>query len=487
MKYVAIAFLLLITALQSAGRNGYYVRLKMTDVQDTMVYLTHYYGLGRPKIFITDSAVLDKNGIAVFENKEAGFVGGIYMLLLKDNAQSNFEFVLNNGDDISITASKSRLPDGIRFTNSPENERFQKYIAFTQNFAEKQKDLESRLKKAKTIADTDDVRKDARTASQARIRYMHDYANSYPGTLLAEVFLAMETPAVPEGPHFLEDGTTKDSAYAYRYYKTHYWDNFNFRDDRLIYTPLYDGKLDEYFSKLVLPWPDSVEKECDVLLGKAKGTKDMFHYSLWWLTRYAEDSKIMGMDEVFVYLVENYYMKGDAFWLSSDELQKYFNRAIAIAPNIIGNIAPEVRTQNIYTKKEEVLSAVKADYTLVVFYSPTCGHCQHEIPLIDSVYEAVLKRKGVKVFTVATEGDEKSITDFLEKQQVGMKWVNTWDPQHMSDYRNKYDVYSTPTIYLLDDKKIIRGKRLDHSNIAALIDNRERKQRTTVTAKPGEK
>eukprot|EP01030_Chromulinospumella_sphaerica_P014279 gene14279-14072_t len=46
----------------------------------------------------------------------------------------------------------------------------------------------------------------------------------------------------------------------------------------------------------------------------------MFHYTLWWITRYVENSKVMGMDEVFVYLVENYYMKGDAFWLKSDEL-----------------------------------------------------------------------------------------------------------------------------------------------------------------------
>ena len=32
------------------------------------------------------------------------------------------------------------------------------------------------------------------------------------------------------------------------------------------------------------------------LLKKAKGTKDMFHYTLYWLTRYVENSKIMGMD-----------------------------------------------------------------------------------------------------------------------------------------------------------------------------------------------
>jgi len=180
------------------------------------------------------------------------------------------------------------------------------------------------------------------------------------------------------------------------------------------------------------------------------------------------------MDEVFVYLVENYYMKGDAFWLTNDELSKYLDRAQKIAPNVIGNIAPEVKLPNVLTKKEESLMAQKGEYTLVVFYSPNCGHCQHEIPKLDSVYKEVLKAKGLKIYTVATEGDEKAISDFIKKNNMET-WTNTWDPDHTSDYHNKYDVYSTPTIYLLDNKKIIRGKRLDHSNIGSVIEMLEKK------------
>ena len=235
-------------------------------------------------------------------------------------------------------------------------------------------------------------------------------------------------------------------------------------------------------NKLVLPWPDSVEKESDMLLKKAKGTKDMFKYTLFWLTRNVENSKVMGMDEAFVYLVENYYMKGDAFWLKNDELSKYLDRAQKIAPNVIGNLAPEVKLPNIVTKQDESLQAIKANYTLLIFYSPTCGHCQHELPQIDSLYEAVLKKKGVKIMAVATEGDEKAITDFMVKYKTS-NWINTWDPERVGDWRGKYDVYSTPTIYLLDDKKIIRGKRIDHTNIAGVIDMLEKKAKSENKSK----
>ncbi len=474
-KIALITMLLLIGMVElSAARQAYKVQLKMTDVKDSLVYLVHYYGKGRPTIFITDSAKLDHNGNVTFTSTDSTFCGGIYIILIGDKERTNFEFLLNRGDDIGITATKSKLPDGVKFRNSPENERFQGYVDYLKGFSAEQDKLKEEIKKAKTASDTDVIRKKSVASSKKLTEYRREYAKSHPGTLLSAVFNAMETPEIPEGVHYLEDGKTKDSTYAYRYYKAHYWDGFDFRDDRLIYTPLYDSRIEEFMTKLVVPWPDSMEKECDILLKKTKGTRDMFHYTLWWLTHNVENSKVMGMDEVFVYLVENYYMKGDAFWLTNDELTKYLDRAQKIAPNVIGNIAPEIKLPNIVTKKEESLLNTKAKYTVVVFYSPTCGHCQHEMPSLDSLYENVLKAKGVKMFTVATEGEEKAITDFITKYKID-SWINTSDPGHTSDYHNKYDVYSTPTIYLLDEKKIIRGKRLDHANIASVIEMLEKK------------
>ncbi len=478
---LVITLLLLGLAQMSFGAKAYHIKVKIPDADDTMIYLLHYYGKGRPTIFKLDSARMDKQGNAEFKSDDSAFVGGIYVMLLSKRT-ADFEFILNRGDDMTITATKSKLPDGIKFKNSPENDRFLEYIGFLKEYGAGQEKLKKELEKARSSSDTDDIRK--RSVAQARklTNYRRDYVKNNPGSLLAKIFGAMEVPEIPEGTHYLEDGKTKDSTFAYRYYKSHFWDGFDFQDDRMIYTPLYDQKLEEYFNKLVVPVPDSVEHEADMILHRAKGTKDVFHYSLWWITRYVENSKIMGMDESFVYLVENYYMKGDAFWLKSDELEKYIKRAKDIAPNVIGNLAPEVKVQNLYTKSDESLHAFKAKYTLIIFYSPTCGHCQHELPAMDTVYRENLKQRGVRIFTVATEGDEKQIKEFIEKNKL-QDWTNCWNPDHTSDYHSKYDVYSTPTIYLLDEKKIIKGKRLDHSNIEGLLDMIEKKKTDKKTSK----
>jgi len=105
-------------AIAMAAKPDYHIQLKMTDWTDSMVYLVHYYGKASP-LYITDSARLDKNGMATMKGSDSTFVGGIYMLMFHDK-KTYFELLLSKGDDISITATASKLPEGIKYKNSPE-------------------------------------------------------------------------------------------------------------------------------------------------------------------------------------------------------------------------------------------------------------------------------------------------------------------------------------------------------------------------------
>lgn len=473
-KSVFLAMLALCMALTGVARSGYHVDLNLATAKDSTVYLMHYYGKPLPTIYKLDSARTDKNGHVVFESKDTNFVGGIYMILLADH-KTYFEFLLNAGDNFSITADLANLPTGLTFTNSPENDHYLEYAKYLNGYSARQMAIQKEFATAKSGSDSMAAREKAATASKDLAKYRRELAKKYPHTLLASIFHALESPQVPDGPHYLADGVTKDSLFGYNYYKKHFWDSYDLHDDRLLHTPIYEARLTEYMTKLVYPFPDSVIAESKMLLARTRGTKEVFKYTLWWLTKNAENSKVMGMDEVFVYLVENYYMKGDANWLSTEELNKYIERALKIAPNVIGNLSPEIKLSNLKNGKEESLSAFDAKYTLLVFYAPSCGHCKTEMPAIDSVYRARLKKKGVRIFAVSTEYDEAAAKDFVKTHKLD-SWLTTWDPEHIGDWRSKFDVYSTPSIYLLDNKKIIKGKRLDHTNVASLVDMLEEKK-----------
>lgn len=479
MKRTLSAILLLSAlAFTAQAKDGYKISVRFTDFKDSMIYLLHYYAKPMPTIYKSDSARMDKNGVATFQSSKQT-LGGIYLVLTSDR-KKYFEFLLNNGDDMGITVSAKGKAEGVledlSYKNSPENDRFIAYMNFLKGFGSEQQKLQNDYAAAKTKEDSATVRKKMATSGKQLTDYRHDYAAKYPGTLLGNIFNALDVPQVPEGVHKLPNGQV-DSSFAYDYYKGHFWDKFDFHDDRLIHTPIYDAKLDEYMNKLVVPYVDSVEKEADWLLKKTRGTKELFKYTLHWLTYNAETSKVMGMDEVFVYLVENYHMKGDADWLGNDDLQKYIKRVREIAPNVIGNVAPEIRMQDV-SGKEVPLSSIKAKYTVVAFWEPSCGHCQKEIPALDSVYNAVLKARGVKVYAVRTDDPVEQWQKFIKEHNL-QDWTNVYDPEHRSNYHSDYDVKTTPTIYLLDEKKIIRGKRLDHTNINDVINMLERKEKAT--------
>jgi thiol-disulfide isomerase/thioredoxin len=473
MKHLLSVFFLSLLGLSAFAKDGYNIKVNFKqNVPDGYVYLAHYYAKAFPTVYKTDSAKVTDGKTAIFKNKDS-ILGGIYLVLFDSNARF-FDFVLNNGDKMEISVDTMDMPKNIVFKNSPENTRYMAYELHLKDYGNRRMELMDEYKAAKTEKDTQSVRDKFEKLSDELRDYRESYIKKYPGTYLSSVFNALLVPEVPDGPHYLPGTKTIDSNFTYTYYKSHYWDNFDFSDNRLMFTPLYEPKLDEYFNKLVLPIPDSVNAEADTLLAKTRGAKELFKYTLYWLARNAEDSKIMGMDEVFVHLVENYYMKGDAFWLDSASLAKYEDRAKKIAPNVLGNIAPDLNLQDIWTLKDIPLKTIKSKYTLVIFWSPDCGHCQKEIPLLDSLYNHDLKQKGVSVYSIPTEGDLTKIQEFVKQYKIS-DWTNVVDANHTSTFKKNYDVFSTPKIYLLDQNKVIIGKGLDHTNILQLLEWQEKK------------
>src|SRR5690606_23485100 len=97
-------------------------------------------------------------------------------------------------------------------------------------------------------------------------------------------------------------------------------------------------------------------------------------------------SKVMGMDEVFVYLVENYHMKGKTPWLDEEGLKEYTDIAHKLSPTSIGSLAPEMNYQDIFTQKNISLHSLNAPYTVVIFWDVECGNCRNEIQALDTMY-----------------------------------------------------------------------------------------------------
>lgn len=458
--------LLLLTVLTgtASAADGYNINIQFTDAANTGIFLAHYYGKPLPTIYKVDSAVLDSKGRATLKT-DRDIIGGLYLLVMNEDNRY-FEFLLDNGQTVDITVKAKELPLGVSFKNSPENTRFVDYVTYLDKVGTRHQQLLKDFAAAGTKADSAAIEAEASELGQGVSDYRMKYIKQYPNTFLSHVFSALEPPKVPESIKGTDEG--------FQYYKEHYWDGVAFNDERLVYTPLLNSKMEEYFKRLVTPVPDSFNMEADSLLARARVSDEMFKYVMHWLTQYAQESDIMGMDAVFVHLVENYHMKGEAFWLNNSSLQKYIDRARSIAPNVIGNVAPNFQMKGV-DGKDYSLYDFNSKYTLLIFWSPDCGHCREEIPRIDSLYKAEgFAKKGIKVVAFNVDKEEEKWEKMIKEKGLN-DWVHVHDPEGKSKYRSLYDVYGTPSIYFLDEKKIIRGKKLDHTNIAQVLEITEKK------------
>jgi peroxiredoxin len=188
----------------------------------------------------------------------------------------------------------------------------------------------------------------------------------------------------------------------------------------------------------------------------------------------------MGQDAVFVHMFNKYFIPGEADqWLNESTRKFVFDRGYSLMLNVIGEKAADMVMADI-TGKTRSLYSIQSPHTIVCFWDPTCGHCQTEVPKLDSLYQKKWKAKGVKIFGVKTDGPNDKWTEFIQKYNLN-DWTHVYQTPAMKEaeqksgqpgFRQKYDVYQTPILYLLDKDKKIIAKKLNYEQLDEFLGHR---------------
>ncbi|WP_160714649.1 TlpA family protein disulfide reductase [Chitinophaga solisilvae] len=457
MRKIFFLLLAALTIQLHLHAQGYQLTVKLKNYTSGKLFLANYMGR---TTYLADSTEVNAAGEAVLKGKTP-LLPGIYLIVLPGK-QKYLETLIDKQQVFAVTIDTTDLVNKTVYKNSADNDLFLAYNKFIYQLESQAAAITEQLKNAHTAADSASIAPQQQALGKKVQEYRNDLITKHPGTLLATIFKAMKEPEIPQKP------TGEDSSFAYRYFKAHYWDEVDLASDRLVRTPVLEGKLKKYFSQLVVNMPDSINADCDALIAMTRKSKETFKYVLWWLTYNYESSPYMGMDGVFVHLVEKYYVPGEAFWLNAEQLNKIVNRAYTLAPNLIGQQAAPLELKDTASRPVS-LYKTQAKFTVLVFWDPTCGHCKTEVPRLDSAYKASWKNKGVAMIGVKTEGTREEWLSFIKEHKLN-GWIHASDPEPASNYRRLYDVYSTPVVYLLDEKKKIVAKRLAVEQLNEFID-----------------
>ncbi len=445
-----------------AFSQGYQITVKTPAFQSGISYLTYYMG---NNFNISDSAAFSNSGTAIFKGS-ATLPPGIYAVFLPGK-RMRIEFLVDKEQTFSILADTLDLINKTVVIDNKENEL---YVLYQQFASVKGKQIQqSRMDFMAATSREDSLLQESKYLlyNQEMNDYRDNIMKNHPNSMMTALFNAMKEPVYPKKIPI----SRQDSIENYNEYKTHYWDGISFMDDRIIRTPFFLKKLERYYREVMPSSADSIIKDVDYKLLLARTAPEMYKYLLNWLTDEYINPKVMGLDAVFVHLFNKYHSKGLTSWLNETQMEAISRRAYMLMTNLIGDKAANIEFLDSLNKPSPLFN-VKADYTIVVFWDPHCGHCKEEVPRIDSFYRATWKNHNVKIYAVLTPDSKFDIkTDWVNfiKEKKLIDWTHVYQTREMEkadnaaqkpSFRQLYDITLTPTVYLLDKEKRIIGKKL---------------------------
>jgi thiol-disulfide isomerase/thioredoxin len=486
------------------AQNAYEIKFNIKGLPDDTLYLTNYlFG----KQYVVDTCLNVKNGIAVFKGK-TDLNKGVYTLI-SERKSIYFDFFVNENQKFTVTSDMKNVIANLKATGSKENEDFFSYIKY---ISAKNIDFNTQRESTKGLSKADStklVNEGLKTLNEDITTFEKAFMLKQKGTFVYDV-LNLRTEKYADAAIIPKAKNNRpDSVWQFYYYKNHYWDDVNFKDTRLVRTPSYFDRLTKYFDNYIVQHPDTISTEIDKLMNKCEKGNDLYIYTLSHFTSKYQDSKIMGFDKIFVHMYDTYIKTGRASDLYTEETIKKIGDRIEIIRNVqIGAKAPELfmidtingktvskmgfdtcksseSVTKLYYKNVDKLtpmfhklSDIKSKYTVLVFWDVDCGHCQTEIPKLNDNLKPLKGKIDFTVYAVYTKEEYSKWINWLKEKKVD--FFNVYDPVHINNLKDKYDIYSTPVIYILDKDKIIKAKRLGADQVKDYIEMLEKIEKESL-------
>jgi thiol-disulfide isomerase/thioredoxin len=372
---------------------------------------------------------------------------------------------VDDAQNFRIVADTNNLTN-YSIIGSVENDLFKEYSIAVNKIGGELTAIENKFKTSTTAADSALYRTQYISKDKELKEQRTSFMKAHPKSMMSYLLNVMQRPEAPAIP--VINGKA-DSLYPYYYVKNHFWDNVVFNDNRLIRTPFFEAKLDEYFKNYVARDADSIIEEVQYMLTVAKTGKEIYPFLLFKFTNKYISPEFMGQDKVFLHLYQNFFAKGDTVLLNDASKKSITERAYSMMANQLGLAAPALDINTIDDKPFSLYKTA-APYIFIAFWDPTCSHCKVEIPQLDSIYKASWKKLGVQIVGVNINYKEiPAWKKFLSENKID-NWFHVYQTeaalnkeitnQKPTTIRQLYDVFKTPTYYLLDANKRIVAKNL---------------------------
>ncbi len=464
LQAMLLALAMTVSAMSFAG-SGHRISIEVSEYEEPYILLGYYMG---NRSYIHDTLRVNQNGLYVASGEEA-LTPGLYLVILPP--ENNYvDIVVAPGDQHFDVSLHSRdLNKTLQVKGSASNDRFLEYTRFLAEQRDVVKQFQTAKEHAGSAEDKEVMEQKIKEINDKVAAFQEKFLSHDPGNYVTRLIRATIDVVVPEPDD--ESLSEEDKQWwKYYYYRNHYWDNFDPGDPEMLRTPIMFNKINTYIERVTQRNPDSINASLDLVLEKMEKTapESFRFYLIHYINEFAR-SNIVGMDAVYVHLVKNYYESGRAHWADPEQIERMVDNANKLEPLLIGRVAPDLVMED-KNGKQWQLHDIDAEYTILYFWDPDCGHCKRSAPQLSAFFEEFADR-GVKIFSVCSKLTTQVPECWESVKEFGFDgFINVADAYHRSRYRMIYDLKSFPVLYVLNRDKIIVSKRIGVEQLKEVIE-----------------
>jgi thiol-disulfide isomerase/thioredoxin len=464
--YCLLSFMLTVSVNSIA--QEYTLSAHVEGIPVSQVYLVSIY---RFKQTIIDSASSGENGNFQFHFNR-GSATGLYRLILGktkkselNNGQPQTFNIIFNKENTDVFTVFDYPADSMKVSQGKENQLYYEYLKKKRSNTQRLELLEQLLRQ---YPDDDCVpapsKKDPpcfyhqieaqySSLQMDLLNYTHDLVERYPGTFISKIVRAEQFP-------FLDVSLNEEA--RLQFMKSNFFKPSDFQDTLLLRSDVLSNKIVTYIGLYRNTSYNETQQSrafiqgSDMILTMARaGDPGVFDYTL---TYVMEGFNQIKQDEVLASITDN-YVSGRSCGIEDENLKRIILKTANYKRSSIGATAPEI----LFTVEPKnsagrpvILSDIKAEYTLLLFWASWCPHCNQLLPELKKVYD---RYKGSRFEVVAVSLDVDSLQYTKTISTGNYSWVNSCDYRKWeSPPAREYNVHATPTMFLLDRTKKIIAK-----------------------------
>lgn len=237
------------------------------------------------------------------------------------------------------------------------------------------------------------------------------------------------------------------------YLVRHYWENVDFNDTIwLNHQEMLEQAWVDYIDLMRLVPKETINNALRQVYKNAEKQKPFFSYFTTLADKYLYDPNSPMRNEELYITVLDAMLESDVL----DETEKILpnERRKLAERNRPGRLAEDF-TYTLSSGKNGTLHDLKAQYTLLFINNPGCHACEESLTELKQAPAINRELEAGRLKILAIYPDEELQEWKRHLSDFPKEWINGYDKGLVIKEKNLYDLKAIPTLYLLDQKKIV--------------------------------